>query len=730
MTKVQGNKVWSGEPRTTTGESLSIVGSKRLVVTDLPAVYLEDSGGLLGERQRLAITGAKLDEVSWRRLARTRGLSIECSFGDGVSAHGVVPEAAADRVRSLLRARQEPDVVEQCCVRIEWSAPAVQVLEALVAKLDDSEPDEVRAKAEEIRTEIESGELDDAAEVDAVEYAFELAAESAVAGFVFEVLTLGVAIADVGVTEGRLWVREVPGDEVIVSLPLDMLSVQRVDDSIRVEAVAELLGQAFKSLELVPSSSADTERLLALLGGGGARAGVVASVAQAGRRLEVTLDADRLVIRAPEGLVRTLDLADPTVRLVLDGPLLLVGSESEPAVALELSAGMLSTVLANDSVRTVMKRPLEPGPFLTRAPAGGVRRVRLVGSQLLIDDGAPQALSQLQGLEFALEPSGLKLQLRFGNEAVEFVGAPSVLEALATAVVAEVARTHGATRIEPTCDAIARLERTWLITSVVGPFAALHRRLLARLETSELATPVEPERQRLLLALFAESIVGLRQHLDVCIAQLAPFVARREAQFVHQAFGRADPLERTERVLQQSLSGLSLVARQLDRVEREVSQLESMRRMLARSGPGLGGLGVSLALGFINPLIWLASVQQAVALSRASEQKDAAEVETLADAASAATREWNHLMRVAVPALLEKLLSEGVAPLLSTVRLAREALKDEARRPELLDAVAKRFASLRVFALLPAELAGTTNAELADSVLTLAQRAEVPFHAF
>jgi hypothetical protein len=730
----------------------SLIGTKTLVLTDLPALYLHDTGGLFGQEQVLelrALTGAGAsadlyfsenstvlrgvaafqpgkeafvelnkdvghiaDVLAARRLPSEAGgafeaplpVSVRCRFAQG-------PERLRQQVAAV-----EPDVDELLQPFVGWDVFCL----ALWRK-----PPSVAVLIEHLRHQ------EFAAAVEVRENRVRLRRR--------DTTLLDVPLAQLDVTDG-------PGGEVIFSGEVTVAGL--LAEAISITLPSKALAARLRAAASGPRRAAADIPLPA-------PRGVVELVHVKGRlapgqaidtQADAVLTDDVLELRSAQtgqALCRFC-FAAPAVGVAGTTECFIIASDvAGPVVVSGGAEHFRARLVEHEAVRAAARRTLASGPFLAFA-AGDPVSCR-AGEQALEVLGA--------GISHAIpysEVRGVQRDKADGKEAVrvlttasgpplQLTGEQNVLGALSTAVQARLIAREYADRADEVIGAILGLERDYFIYTLFGPLYELHAAFQgpggqAPLD-GELAVPATLEEALALANLMVQGLGPIRNHLDKVCYYLPSLLVKCDAELCRVAGGPLPVwLKLHERGYRVALAGAQPVLSEARLLREFLLRVRGVEGRLKRGGD-YSGAALSLVLGAaLNPALLVGAAQQALGVSRQASRLQEEQSESVAELVERVVGQWNYLVRELVPALWHHVV-DAIFPLRAQLyqRLTRQlAEAPAAERDALRAGLDRRLATLTTFLHYPeAETSRLTRGEVAAAARRLRDRLSYEgLHAF
>ncbi|SEG64215.1 hypothetical protein SAMN05444920_103656 [Nonomuraea solani] len=648
----------------------SWTGTRSLLLTDQPAVYVHDTGGL-GTPVVTALDPAadpdatiELVDASTRLVADLRlpqGRTIQLTSGE-------LDQPALTALTGL-RGRLMPgaaatDFISPC---------AISITLAYESAPDGSAPEE-------------------------------LAAYVVVAGGRLQLRSRGdipiewpvnrVTVTPVGPSAVTLRGGALLGGHFLTGATLHLVTPQ-----VR-QAFMAVMGSAGPGPRTVGTSAPVTLR--GLNGGGDGKADCV-------------LSAHELEFQSPDTqeVLAHFDLGDPRLRIAGTVERFVVFSPAHGPVTVECASEVFGRRLyQNAELRAAAERTLTSGVLPAEladgrpvacafAPDG--MRVKGAGVNLRIPYQSIRTVEGRPGLPRAA------VRLTTERTELEVVAAPELVQALHIEVrawsnaCAEPARVPGMLR------AAVGLEEDYLLYTVFGPFYELHAALLGDVGadglSQEVTLPEEAEERSRVAAVLQVGLGELQAHLDQVASVLPAFLRHRDARLLAAVTNGAEPdwLKAQEGRLRAALAPVQRAAAETGQLAGRLSRVMDLD---PDALPKVGYAAAALSLGaaaLLNPVFAVSGISQAYSSHAQGEQRKA-QVTAQAERGWAIVLDrWNALVATTLP-VLGYVLTENVFGLRweTARRIGQElAAAPEAARPAVLRAVARRLAILDVMRRYP-----------------------------
>lgn len=411
-------------------------------------------------------------------------------------------------------------------------------------------------------------------------------------------------------------------------------------------------------------------------------------------------------------------------RFDLDDPHLRIAGSARRFVVFTPAHGPLTVVCASEAFGQRLHRNAKVRAAAERTLTSGVLPAELADGRPVACAFAPDGM-RVKGAgvnlrvpyrsitEVAGEPAEpqSRLRLRAGNDELVIVSRPELIQALHTELRAWANACVDPRQLPGMLRATVGLEEDYLLYTVFGPFYELHAALLGDADAA-LGTPVElpesgEERGRI-AAVLQVGLGELLRHLDQVGYVLPAFIRHRDAQLLAPVIGgKAEPgwLKTGEAKLRGAFAPVQRVAGEVGQLAAQVARLIDLDPD-ALPKPSYAGAVVSLgAAALVNPVFAVSGLSQAYS-ARSQGQARKAQVTAQSERGWTLVLErWNALVSTSLP-VLAYVLTENVFP--HRWEMARHLGKEirdappKARLP-LLRAVARRLAVLDVARRYPSD---------------------------
>jgi hypothetical protein len=685
----------------------STVGTRNLLLTDYPAVYVHDTGGL-GSAFIAALEPAGDPGVTVELAERSTRLIAEVQLPQGRSIRlatvGPLSPETLSRL-AYLGGKLLPDVsaaafASPCAVSVTLRYEPATSISAMVQPLT------------------------------------ELAAYVVVKGNRLELRSRG---------------------QVLVYWPVNRIAVTPAGPTdVEVRGGAVLYGRLLTGVVLHLMTERVAQRLLTVVGTAQpepAAAGASAPVSARGLggspravNVDCVLGESTLELQGQDtaGVLARFDLADPQLRVAGSAERFVVFNPEHGPVSVQSGPG--SEVFgrrlhAHPAVRAAAERTLAAGPYPAELADGGpvvchvpADAVRVKGSET--DLKIP--FERIRHLEGELAIPRAMLRMSTDHTEVAVTGQLELVQALHTEIVAGRNAALDPRQVPELLRAAAGLEEDYFLYTVFGPFYELHAALLGDATADRLGTeatmPEPPEERTRVIAVLSEGLAELQRHLDQVGSTLPAFVRYRDAQLLAVTGGEPGWLKAQEGQLRLALAPVQRVAAETGQLAAQATRLLELDPE-ALPKPSYGGAAISLgAAALLSPVFAVSGISQAYSQYSQGKQRKAEISARSQRGWELALERWNTLVRTTVP-VVGYVLTENVFGLRWEVarRITTELRGvPEDRRPRALRAVSRRLARLDVMRRYPVH-AGIRlrRGEIADHLRAARDAITTPrFHDF
>jgi hypothetical protein len=664
----------------------SIVGSRTMLVTDLPAVYVHDTGGF-GAPFVAALEPATDPEFTLELTDRSTRLAADITLPAGRSirvaaATPLAPEALA--VLTNLAGKLLPDA--SACAFVSPCAVSV-------TPCYEPDPDATAPPAR-----------DPAAASSPVRPA-ELAAYVVVKGGRLELRARGKVIVDWPVNR----ITAAPTDSATVELRGGAVLDGRFLTGAALHLVTEPVRRAFlAALGAVRPEAAAT--------GTSAPVSVRGLEGTAGRsRVDCVLGETVLELQARDSaaVLASFELDDPQLRVAGSAERFVIFHPAHGAVTVCSDSEVFGQRLhAHPGLRAAAERTLATGPFPAELADGRPVALAVTADAIRVK-GATVDLripfAAISGVEGQSGAPRASLRVAAERSEVTITGQLELVQAVHTEAAAGSYATAEAAQVPDLLRAAVGLEEDYFLYTVFGPFYEMHAALLGDADAAGLgagATPPDSEEDRTRsAALLAEGLAELQRHLDRVSFVLPAFVRDRDAQLI-APFVTGEPawLKVQEGQLRQAIVPVQRIAGETAQLAAQVGRVLDLDPA-ALPKTSYAGAAVSLgAAALLNPVFAVAGATQAYRQYSQGEKRKAQVSAQSARGWGVVLDRWNTLVRESVP-VGGYVLTENVFGLRwEAAQQITKALRDcpADRRGAALRAVARRLARLDVMRRYPA----------------------------
>lgn len=707
--KTRGKRI--AVTQSVTGGGLSIVGTKTLLITDLPALYLHDTGGILGDEQIYTLKNPTATSASMVCADQSSTLKGKIAFNKETNADFELSDGI-DKLspHSWLRSTSG-DTDARFCSRFPLS---------IQCKFTESN--------EQIQAWIDGrtdAPLDASVKCDS-------AGDDHFVEALSEHLTLSELYADVLVTATRLRLdrkgttladiplshikRERKGERAVKLSCGVMVSDHRVSritiwfcTKAETSAFLKAIESASVSAPSKARSANDTNALADLV----QVRGRVCEGRAVDEQVDAFLDDDSLELRSSASgkpLCR-FDLTDSGLRIAGSNQAFVILSRTiGPLAVTSRSAQFGARLYRNERITAAARRTLENGPFPLLLSNDEPVAIELT-PQVLAVVGAQVdfrlAVDSIQGVLHGREGETQTLTLRTNKDDLTMHGQCSVLQALGTAVQTQIVHRRRGHDVDTLAKAVLGLEGRYFAYAIFGPILELHAILAKQCgsQASEpLALPDDDEKMLTLASSLAQGVERIRRHLDGAVYYLPSFIVDCDTKLVGAADARPPRwLKEQEARYRNAVSPLRQLTSEVTSIHERLNRIAVIGA--ARPGSGdLGSIAISLVGGsLINPFLFVSGAQQAYGMWTRDARNETESKEMTTAVASRAVAQWNYLVHQLLPGL-SHFVSEGLFPPRRQVAAQLSALCKGAheRTASLLsERIAHRLAKLETYLRYP-----------------------------
>ncbi|GAA4076422.1 hypothetical protein GCM10022248_51690 [Nonomuraea soli] len=691
--RVVFDSTWQQGVREQQSTGFSWTGTRSLLVTDWPAVYVHDSGGMgLGRAPAVvALDPARDPEASIELADNSTRLVADLRLPQGRSirmSSGVLPPAALATLTGL-RGRLLPDAaaadfVSPCAVSITPQFESPEGVEAEITAYVVLAGGRLMVRAR--------GEV-------LVEWPVNRAALSA------------YGPASVRLRGGALL-----GGRFLTGATVHLATVQ-VRQAFMAAASALNEGSATVAVPMRrPSSTAGSAGLSAQVTIRGPVPGRPAAKA------DCVLTDDSLEFQATDTqrVVAAFALDDPQLRVAGSAERFVVFTPAHGPLAVTCDSGTFGRRLhENTKLREAAERTLSSGILPAELADGSPVAIAFAGDGMRVkgpDVNVRIAYDTIRGVEGDL--AGARPALRVSAERGEhvIVAQPELVQAAHIEIKAWSYASATPRQIPDLLRAAVGLEEDYLLYTIFGPFYELHAALLGQAE--ELLPAESPEERARVAAGLQIGLGELQRHLDQVAFVLPAFLRHRDALLIRAA-GGGEPawLKQGEAAMRAALAPTQRIAAETAQLAAQVSRLVDLD---PDALPKVSYAGAAVSLGaaaLINPVFAVSGLSQAYS-ARTQGEKRKAHVTAQSERGWATVLErWNALIASTLP-VLSYVITENVFALrwAAARRISTEVAS--AKEPDAaLRAVARRLATLDVMRKYPASPAvRLRRGEIADQL--------------
>ena len=674
----------------------SVLGTRRVVITDHPAVYVHDTGGL-GAPYVVSAEPATEPAVSVALLQNSTQLRVRAQFPDGRMFDALTSgPLTREQLMALsrLRGRLLPD-----------SQAAAFVTGCAVSVLVDHE-----------QPGTQPGEL----------------------------------AAYVRVAGGRL---QLCAPQVVVDWPLNRVAATGTGPrGVRLAGGAVLAGQLIAGATVQLATPYERDALVAAVNTGQrgqpATVGTSAPVTVRGvgsaapRQVDCVLGQTVLELQDNRAatVLASFDLTDPQLRVAGTAAHFVIFHPAYGPVAVDSGSESFGARLhAHPLVQAAAQTTLADGPFPAEDPQGRPVACVATGDSLRIkgpdlDARLPYASITRIEAQFGDPTPRLTVTTETGKFTV--AGPLELVRALHTSLVAGGYATAEAAAVPDLLRAAVGLEEDYFLTTVFGPCYELHAALLGDGGAHRLAEPAslpEPADARARTeALVHEGLAALVRHFDQVLLVLPAFVRHRDAQLLAPVTGgEPDWLKEGEAQLRHALTGpAQRAAVEIGALHNQVERLRD-QDPTAVAKPRYTAAAMTLgAAALFNPVLAVAGAAQAYQQHAAAGRQQSELDSRLARGWAGVLARWNTLLAATLPLLAYQLTEQLFGVRWHVAQQVGQALRTcpPQQRPEALQAVAARLARLDVLRRYPAgATTGLRGGMIADHLRAARDALRPPF---
>ncbi len=702
----------------------SVLGTHTLLLTDHPALYVHDTGGLLGEELYLAAEPFVIGDEQLFLLDQGATLRGTCQFDEDQNVGFETREGV-------------PQLVLNLCPHSLETGQFDSGLPISICCDFEEERGELLTRIRRENPELPTEKAGSAVKAYATPWKFDAVSLALGNHAVFDEFPARVRI-DAGRLQ-LLW-----QNQALADLPLAHLSVERKGKrQVFISTATLVCGQSVKSTSLWFQSEAVAEDFMQAVGtavrdGGMATTpwAVANNIQLDGRgvdgelldgRFDALLSESALEFRAATGeQLHRFDLADPALRIT---------GTSEAFLVADAKAGPVQVTIADrrfqerihehPRVKACAERTLTTSPF----------PVRLGGELTSIDarDGALY-LSRASGDEkigietvehVSIDLTTPSLTLAIGGDQQVVLGQTALLCGLHTAIHREQLVGRGTAGSESLLRASLGREGDYLLYSIFGPFYELHAAMCQKWgrpgEMHALALPDDAKAQVEIAMVIAQAADQLLRHLDMVAFYLPSFLVRCDAPLI----GHPDCalMKRHEMAYRSALQATRSLSGELSVMRDQLLRIEGVK---STPGKGYGGASISLAAAsIVAPFFLMSGVQQALG----AYNHNKAQSEAATDSLRRILDKWNYWIETLLPAFSHHVIDGMFQQRSEIAQRASVALADSATCEAVTLAIAERLARLETFLLYPEEASvGHSRSDIVKAIK--AARSRVRYTGF
>jgi len=723
-----------------------MMGSRQLLLTDLPAVYVHDTGGF--SAAVLSTLEPAFDPVATVALVEgSTRLAVDVAFPDGrtyqaVTVSPLPPELLISITglfgRLMPDAAQSP-FVSPCAVSVTPHHERDAAADAAAGSPPASGPTPRPAPAPPTATATAPPTAGAAGTISSTTFKSAAAKVAAAARGPAAAGGQGQAPAGLaGPTDGELTAYVVVKDgrlelrswgRTIIDWPLNRVAVEPVGPtSAAVRGGAVLDGRfltgvtlhlatpdvlaAFLTIARAERREAEPTAIgtsapvwVGGLGGDAARS-----------RADCVLGDTVLEVQARAGAttLARFELTDSRLRVAGSAQRFVIFDPEHGPVAVESgSEAFGQRVAAHPGVRAAAERTLAMGPYPVELADGGPVACAVAAGSLRVkgpgvDLRVPFPI--IQSVEGAADEARASLRVAAQDGAVTVVGQLEVVRALHIDIAAGNYATEDPQHLPDMLRAAAGLEDDYFLYTIFGPFYELHAALLGDAGAGgladEVALPADDEGRLRTAAALSEGLDELRRHLDQVGSVLPAFIRHRDALLLGPVIGgRVEPewLKTQEARLRSALAPAQRAAAETGALSAQVQRLMDLDPS-ALPKANYAGAALALGAGLLNPVFLVSGATQAFNQYNQKAQRSALMSTQAASGWASALDRWNTLVNATLPVLGYVLTENLFALRWETARRLTEELRRAApaARGPVMGGVARRLARLDVLRRYPA----------------------------
>ncbi|MFI6479274.1 hypothetical protein ACIBH1_15175 [Nonomuraea sp. NPDC050663] len=711
--RVVFDSTWQQGVREQQSTGFSWTGTRSLLVTDWPAVYVHDSGGMgLGRAPAVvALDPARDPEASIELADNSTRLVADLRLPQGRSirlSSGVLPPAALATLTGL-RGRLLPDAaaadfVSPCAVSITPHFESSEGVDGEVTAYVVLAGGRLMVRAR--------GEV-------LVEWPVNRAALSAY-----------------GPSSVRLRGGALLGGRFLTGATLHLATVQ-VRQAFMAATSALHEGSATVAVPMHrPSSAAAPAGLSAPVTIRGPVSGSPAVKA------DCILTDDALEFQATDTqrVVAAFTLDDPQLRVAGSAERFVVFTPAHGPLAVTCDSGTFGRRLhENTKLREAAERTLTSGILPAELADGSPVAIAFAGDGIRMkgpDVNVRIAYDTIRGVDGDL--TGARPALRVSTERGEhvIVAQPEVVQTAHIEIRTWSYASATPRQIPDLLRAAVGLEEDYLLYTIFGPFYELHAALLGEGEgegearagawagagagawAGEVFPAEAPEERARVAAVLQIGLGELQRHLDQVAFVLPAFLRHRDALLI-KAAGGGEPawLKQGEAALRAALAPTQRIAAETAQLVAQVSRIVDLD---PEALPKVSYAGAAVSLGaaaLINPVFAVSGLSQAYS-ARTQGEKRKAHVTAQSERGWATVLErWNALIATTLPVLAYVITENVFAQRWAAAQRISTEVASAKQPGAALQAVARRLATLDVLRKYPASPAvRLRRGEIADQL--------------
>ncbi|MFI7697947.1 hypothetical protein [Nonomuraea sp. NPDC049480] len=656
----------------------SWTGTRSVLLTDRPAVYVHDTGGL-GVPVITTLDPAADPDATIELVGKSTRLLADLRLPEGRAirlASGPLPAPALEALTGL-RGRLMPDAaamdfISPCAISI---TPWYETEPDRTAQEDEDDEDDDESAPEEL-------------------------------------------VAYVVVARGRLRLRR--RGKIPLEWPVNRITVTPAGPSAVELRGGALLGGHFLTGATLHLVTPLVQRaFLAVIRAAGPGPGTVGTSAPvllrglggaAAAKADCVLSEKAIEFQAPDTqrVLAHFDLGDPNLRIAGTAERFVVFSPAHGPVTVECASEAFGRRLyQNAELRAAAERTLTSGVLPAELADGRPVACAFTPEGMRVKGAGVNLRVPYQGIRSVeCEPGVPRATMRLKSERTELaiVAQPELVQALHIEVKAWSNASASARQLPDMLRAAVGLEDDYLLYTVFGPFYELHAALLGDVGADGLGGPVTlpdtPEERSRVAAVLQVGLSELQGHLDQVGFVLPAFLRHRDAHLLAPVTGGAEPdwLKAGEARLRTAFAPVQRVAAETGQL---AAQLARVMDLDPSALPKVSYAGAALSFGaaaLLNPVFAVSGISQAYSSHAQGEQRKAQVTAQSERGWAVVLDRWNALVSSSLP-VLSYVLTENVFALRweTARRIGQEiGTAPETARLPLLRAVARRLATLDV----------------------------------